>query len=86
MLVYGDVMKKWCLFFTLGLLFVWLCAFPSLNFKMGMECVYACARLWRDCVSVRDVAQRGNIGQILMRAACGLCVERLACERGVCLC
>lgn len=37
---------------------------------MGMECEYACARLWRDCVSVRDVAQRGNIGQILMRVAC----------------
>ncbi len=75
----------WCnedvvLFWFLGSC---LCAFPSFNFKMGMECVYACARLWRDCVSVRDVVQWG---QILMRVACGLCVERLACEHGVCLC
>lgn len=64
----GEVML---FFWFLGCcLFGWLCASPSLSFKMGMECEYACARLWRDCVSVRDVAQRGNIGQILMRVAC----------------
>ncbi len=50
-----------------------LCVFTSLNLKMCMECVL-------DCVSLRDVAQRG---QILMQVACGLCVEKLVCELGV---